>query len=40
MRAFGVRSSASHEAPMSSSSTSFDTIRFRYDAASCPFTET
>ena len=40
MRAFGVSRSASPEAPTSSSSTSFDTIRFRYEAASGPITET
>src|SRR6185436_18444053 len=40
MRAFGVSRSASPVAPTSSSSTSFDTIGFRYDAASGPITET
>jgi hypothetical protein len=38
--AFAVRRSASHERPTASDSTSFDTIRFRYEAASGPFTET
>ncbi len=40
IRAFGVRRSASHEPPTGRLSTSFDTIRFRYAAASGPFTET
>ena len=40
MRALGVSSSASRASPTGMSSTSFDTIRLRYDAASGPFTET
>ena len=39
-RAFGVRSRASQLPPTSSASTSFETIRLRYEAASGPFTET
>ena len=39
-RAFAVRSSASHDPPTSSASTSFETIACRYDAASGPRTLT
>ena len=39
-RAFGVRRSASHASPIPSASTSFETIAWRYDAASGPRTPT
>src|SRR5262245_52904923 len=40
MRAFAGSRSASHESPTGSASTSFDNMRFRYDAASGPRTAT
>ena len=40
MRAFGVSRSASRASPMGMSSTSFETIRLRYAAASRPRTAT
>jgi hypothetical protein len=39
-RAFGVSSSASHDAPTSRAATSFDSIRCRNAAASGPATRT
>ena len=39
-RAFAVSSSAWHASPGASASTSFETIRWRYDAASGPVTPT
>src|SRR6478736_7480068 len=40
IRAFGVRSNASHDSPGASASTSFETMRLRYAVASGPRTAT